>query len=372
MRRKLFLGSLALIVLVAAGAAWFGRTSLLTWYYVRGLSRSDERDRHIWVRRVIGLDRAAVPALIDCLRQDDLRTGPNAAEALGQLAEDWQPGDPRILDLAEKLADAFSTRSPSGQLAVIEVQARLLRTRENDAAFPSILTSLAQTLSEAARQPNTRVHAQALAQAAKLMGWSNDPKVLEACRQITLTCLRDDSAPTRTEAIRLAMRPELNLLEQVAPLLYDPEAEVRRCAILAVGTCQSAIGTDELLPWLHDPDPDVRRLCEEALRSRGLQDHHVKLGRLMTDKQPVVRLQVLDLLHRANDLEPGIWLRRLSHDPSPAVRAAAVRAATEQPATHLADRLEQMAQNDPSPTVRQIAQYYLSMPKNRQTKLMQR
>ena len=83
----------------------------------------------------------------------------------------------------------------------------------------------------------------------------------------------------------------------------------------------------------------------------------------MTDAQPGTRLQVLDLLGRSRDLEPGAWLRRLSNDPSPAVRAAAVRAATEQPMASLVDRLEQMAQNDPSSTVRQLAQYYLSCQK---------
>jgi hypothetical protein len=41
------------------------------------------------------------------------------------------------------------------------------------------------------------------------------------------------------------------------------------------------------------------------------------------------------------------------------VRAAAVRAAGEEQQVDFSDRLTQMAQNDPSPTVRQLAQYYL-------------
>jgi hypothetical protein len=71
-------------------------------------------------------------------------------------------------------------------------------------------------------------------------------------------------------------------------------------------------------------------------------------------------LQVLEQLRQANDLEPGVWLRRLSHDPVPAVRAAAARAAGENDQVDLSDRLTQMAQSDPSPTVRQLARYYLS------------
>jgi len=80
----------------------------------------------------------------------------------------------------------------------------------------------------------------------------------------------------------------------------------------------------------------------------------------MTDSRPGTRLQVIELLKRADDLEPGVWLRRLSHDPSAAVRAAAIRAAAEQSLAQLADRLEQMSQNDPCATVRQLAQFYLS------------
>jgi HEAT repeat protein len=130
--------------------------------------------------------------------------------------------------------------------------------------------------------------------------------------------------------------------------------------MLAVGPAPEAMADEDLLYYLHDPDAKVRQLCEIALRGRGLRDNHLKLGKLMTDHRPEVRLEVLDYLRHDNDLEPGIWLRRLSHDSSPAVRAAAVRAAAEQPLIDLRDRLEQMVQNDPSPTVQQVAKYYLS------------
>ena len=108
------------------------------------------------------------------------------------------------------------------------------------------------------------------------------------------------------------------------------------------------------------PDADVRQLCEMALRGRGLQENHIRMARLMADHQPAVRMQVIDHLRETSDLDPGAWLRRLSHDPAPAVRAAAVRAAANQTQASLVDRIEQMAKNDPSPTVQQVARYYLS------------
>jgi len=72
---------------------------------------------------------------------------------------------------------------------------------------------------------------------------------------------------------------------------------------------------------------------------------------------------VIESLQDTPDLDPGVWIRRLSHDPVPAVRAAAAREATNQTQVDLSGRIEQMAQNDPSPTVQQVARYYLSCQK---------
>src|SRR5207237_7865512 len=126
MRRRLFFGGFVLLILIGVSLAWLERTSLLNWYYLRELSRANEDNRQTWIKRVTRLDSAAVPGLIDCLCQADARACANAAEALEQLAKSWQPGDPRWVDLAEKLAGAFSTRSPVGQLAVMEIHASLL------------------------------------------------------------------------------------------------------------------------------------------------------------------------------------------------------------------------------------------------------
>ncbi len=58
-------------------------------------------------------------------------------------------------------------------------------------------------------------------------------------------------------------------------------------------------------------------------------------------------------------VDPADWLRRLSHDPAPSVRAAAARVMSEYRATDLTDRLAQMARSDPLESVRQLAEYYL-------------
>jgi HEAT repeat protein len=184
-----------------------------------------------------------------------------------------------------------------------------------------------------------------------------------AVRDLVQACLHDGEPANEVRAIRLAQHPEIQLLDHVVPLLKDPAPEVRRAALLAVGDAPAVLATDDLLQWLHDPDAEVRRLCEGALRlARRLPEKHIRLGRLLTDQRPEVRIEVLACLRRDPDLEPGVWLRRLSHDPDAAVRAAAVRGMAEWELATLADRLGQMAQIDPSPTVRQLARYYLSRP----------
>ncbi len=132
---------------------------------------------------------------------------------------------------------------------------------------------------------------------------------------------------------------------------------------IALGPAPELVSDDELLPLLHDPDEDVQNLCELALRSRGLQENHIVLARLISDTRPTARLQVLQHLRDATDLEPGVWLRRLCQGPEPAVRAAGIRAASAQSEVDLRSCLQEMAEQDPSPTVKQLAQIYLARPR---------
>jgi hypothetical protein len=152
----------------------------------------------------------------------------------------------------------------------------------------------------------------------------------------------------------------MDLLEKVVGLLNDPAVEVRRAAILAVGPADQVVRDEGLLPCLHDPDPEVRKLTESALVGRGLRPEHIELGRLLTDPDHLKRVQVLDHLREAPDLDPGLWLRRLSHDPAPSVRAAAVRVMSKLTLIDLSDRMDQMARTDPNPTVAWLARYYLA------------
>jgi hypothetical protein len=356
--------SFVLIVLLAlAGLGWWQRTPFLAWYYVHGLTSAGDDERERWVERAANLDTAALPNLFACLSRDDPRACVNAEAVLVRLVKEWGNNDSRTLLFAEQLGERFSDLSVFGQRCALELAIMVLRAQADGPQVPARAVQAAgRMLAAAAQLSDQGVQFRALALAEVVVDVVPQGQWGDTLREVVPTGLKSLDADCRIRAVHLTLhgglRADTDLLAQVVPLLRDPANTVRRAAILAVGMAPKAIHEDDLLPLLHDPDPEVRRLCEAALRGRGLREDHLKLARLISDSRPSARLGVLDHLARATDLEPGAWLRRLSQDPSPAVRAAAVRAAAAQTQVDFSDRLRQMAQDDPNPTVRQLADHY--------------
>jgi HEAT repeat protein len=349
---------------------WLGRTRLLAWYYVHQLTVASAENRDVWMARVLNLEEAAVPTLLAAFSQDDDQACENVALVFGNLVDRWGFDDPRTISLSSRMSNAFATLSAAGQGRALGLEAAWLR--KNNFQPPAwLIESVCRDLTQAAKAANAEVRRQALSVATETLKATTTEKLsvpadlLDACRQLTREGLRDATEANRLQAVRLAQQAELGLLAEVVPLLRDSSAAVRREAVLALGPAPEAIADDYLFYWLNDPDADVRTLCELALRGRGLQENHIRLAKLMADRRPAVRLQVIESLQDTPDLDPGVWIRRLSHDPVPAVRAAAAREASNQTQADLSDRIEQMAQNDPSPTVQQVARYYLSCQKHR-------
>jgi hypothetical protein len=362
-----FLGGLMLIfALGCAGVAWCERSTLLSWFYVHQLARASEGDRERWARRVAGLGESALPGLFDCLTQSDARVCANARAALDQMTQTWGPGDARTVELATRLSREFAQFSPAGQRQALELAAGWFAEARPD----GLVSACGHLVGEAAGASNADVQAGALDLCGVLLSQPNENKPLQPAQELVRAALHADTVDNRLRAIRLSLYPGMSdLLEQVVSLLGDESSLVRRAALLAVGPAREVIHDDQLLPCLHDPDLEVRRLCEVALGGRGLRPEYLELGRLLTDPHPATRLRVLDRLHGSTELDPGLWLRRLSHDPSPSVRVAAMRAMTQQSFADLSERIDQMARTDPSPTVSQLAQYYLNSPRPNATSI---
>jgi hypothetical protein len=350
------IGLLAVGVLAAVGG-WLGRDTILGWYYLERLIRASEQDRASWAECVARRDSAALPGLVGRFTEQDANGCVNSQAGVAAIVAHWPGDDPRRARLAVQLAEGFSRDSLPGQRRVLELFAEWLQVSPLTSEVRDCAVRLVPV---AGRSTDKDVRAAGLALCGSLVKEERRPDVLACCRELIRKSFQDTEDDNRALAARLAALTPINLLPEVAPLLDDRSPAVRQVAMLVVGPAPEAISTDDLLRSLHDTDEDVRRLCEAQLRDwRGLRHEDIALGRLISDPKPDVRLQVLENLCRARDLEPGVWLRRLSHDPSPAVRAAAIRSAGELLQIDLSDRIRQMAQNDPSPTVRQLAQFYL-------------
>jgi hypothetical protein len=354
---------LLLVLLVAAGVAWLERTPLQCWYYMRGLSGASEAERDVWIGRLTGLGEPAVEGLLDCLGSEDDRSCRNAVAALNHLACEWGCSDPRLVDLVGRQAKFFSRLDPDIQAEILQGMAGWF-TGEPPAE--GLVAVCSRVLRDTAGNSSASIQQAALDLAEILLRQSEGNDALPATRDVARAALRSPSVENRLRAIHLGLHAGMDLFASMVGLLRDPAAEVRRAALLAVGPARQAVTDEGLLFCLHDDDQQVRRLAEAILTSpaklggRGLRPEHVRLGRLLTHPDHLTRLSVLDHLRESTDLDPGLWLRRLSHDPKDSVRAAAVRVMSRLTLVDLSDRLDQMARSDPSPTVAQLAQYYLT------------
>ena len=321
-RWKLILLFFLAIVALGGGAAFSQRTALETWYYAYRLERAADVDRRYWADKLVAQGEPAVPRLLSCLQRENAPLCDEARSALERLLADWGPKDARSGRLADRFFEMHANFSPAGQVAALQI-------------LPEVLA------------------AGGIEAAAK-------------ARTIVSAALKDRTVEVRYLGVLLANRVELNLLPSIVPLLDDPDARIRRAALMALGPIREGVAgmekplveADQLLRYLHDPDPEVRRLCEVILiKSRGLSERVVNYGRQLTHPEPMERLKLLLDLAEEEDVDHRVWLQRLSEDPDSAVRAGAARVAAERQ-IDFAERLERMMQTDADGTVRKIAEYY--------------
>ncbi len=356
---------LILFLASALGVGFWQRHTILAWWYVRQLSHATEASREACISRVLSVEGAALPRLLDALSTSAETPCRNVETGLIAIAQRQQPQDPAAARLLESLRDRFADFSSAGQASALRIATAVINQGAEKEMLPVAMSQATGDLLKAA-QADESLRPPLIHLAGALLARVPPGQWLDACRQFALEGLADSNPTTRAAALHLSLcdplRAEAPIVKQALPLLHDPDAEVRRSAVLVFGSAPELASEDELLPLLHDPEPRVRETCELALRGRGLQDRQLELARLISDENPAARLQVLHHL-RGNDVEPGVWLRRLSHDPAPAVRAAAVRAAVSLPDLDLRDTLEGLTRQDASPTVRELAAHYLETQK---------
>ncbi|MGL4419428.1 MAG: hypothetical protein ACRCZF_02070 [Gemmataceae bacterium] len=157
-------------------------------------------------------------------------------------------------------------------------------------------------------------------------------------------------------------------LPRLLQKLQNPDPIIRVAALVELGQKpdERSVSDEQLFRWLHDTEPQIRQLCEGVLVARGRSPEEVQFGRKLTHPDVRERLSLLVDLRDADgtvrDLNP--WLQRLSQDVDPAVRAGAARVAMEC-RVRFAEWVNEMAKNDPDPSVRRVAAYYVANPGDR-------
>lgn len=367
--------ALALLAGLSGLGVWQHKP-ILAWYYVRQLSGAYPDSREGWARKVAALEEAAVPRLLAGLRDPDAMVCGNMQHPLFLMANHWGLSDPRTLQLMEQLHGQFNEFSPAGQEKVLLMLTSLLHVERRAEGIdepqedappplpPRLTTLVSEILIGAEKQDELR--AVSLLLAAELIDCVQPGQWVDVAREMAERGLKHTKPGARVAALQLLgrgpMRKDKELVEQALPMLRDAEAAVRKAALVALAS-ETELARDEIfLPLLHDADDEVQFWCETVLRKRGRSDADIQIARLISHKDAAMRIRVPSLLQRMPDLNLAVWLRQLSQDPAPAVRAAAVRAAGDHPHVDMSERLREMAERDPSAAVRQNAGFYLRLP----------
>jgi hypothetical protein len=307
---------LPLLVVGAAVGIW-QRERLWIWYCAERLEHATEEEQIEWAGKLAEAGEPALPTLFNLLRHDDPVVCNSARLGLESLTSKWSKDDPRRLSFSKQFVDAEPRFSTPGRSAALEL-------------LPAVLAD-------------------------------GSPEIAARVKEMIANTAKSESVDLRIQAVAAALRPEVDCLEAIVPLLQDPVAEVRQAAVLALGPVreggQPAVPDDGLLRCLHDSDPKVRDLAEMGLRSRGRSARDIRLGRRYAAPDAAERQKLLIDLAFEEELDVAVWLERLTRDADPAVRAGAVRLAADRK-IDLGDRLDEMRRTDTDGTVRRIADFY--------------
>lgn len=350
-----------LVACICGGVCWWQREPMLAWNYLRQLEGANDEHFDACAQRIADLGETAMPRLIDGLRESDPHTCARMQYPLLLMAKKWGHADDRSVALIELMRKRFAYLSTPGQEKAVHVATALLQV-EGPRPLPPRLTKVVGDLLTIADK-HAELRPATLLLAAELVDGVQPGQFVDVGRAMAERGLDDERAQCKVAALHLLlrepMRKEKALLEKAIPLLRHPAAAVRKNAVLVLAAESELAREEAFLPLLHDDDAEVQFLCESALRKRGLSDDDVRIARMISDRDPATRMRVLQYLRRVQDVNLDTLLRQLSHDPSKAVRAAAMRAAAELPHVDLSARLTEMANSDPSDAIRMNAQYYL-------------
>lgn len=206
--------------------------------------------------------------------------------------------------------------------------------------------SLVQTLREGRAE-------QVLEGGPGLAALASDARVIAELRAAT----HAEAASERLLAADLLRRLEASVAsDDLRRLASDPDAEVRRVALVGVAALDGAAGRELLRAGLADPDPRVRAAALAGLSRLGDDDVGSAVEAMLRTgdrAERVAALEVAATLPVGADVPAGDLLATQLADAVPAVRAAALRAALARSLIGTDSLVEALA--DPARDVRSAA-----------------
>ena len=95
------------------------------------------------------------------------------------------------------------------------------------------------------------------------------------------------------------------------------------------------------------------------LRARNLDDEQIGLAKLLYHPRAELRASAIPLIEAREDIDPVLWLVRLSRDSDDSVRSKALDALGRLASPDARRRVAEMADSDPSQEIRDAARHTL-------------
>jgi HEAT repeat protein/ATP/ADP translocase len=137
-----------------------------------------------------------------------------------------------------------------------------------------------------------------------------------------------DGSVRRTAVTAIAaLSPDASLADGIALRLEDDQPEVRAAAVTALAALDGPMLASRAARLADDPSPAVRGELSVALVQAGEEDRpHAILNALLESHDADARMAGLEAVQRLGGHAPSPRMATLLDDPSPRVRAAAIRA----------------------------------------------
>jgi HEAT repeat protein len=172
-----------------------------------------------------------------------------------------------------------------------------------------------------------------------------------------LVALIDDPEPgVRLSAVLALGKLPIDAMAHPATALLDDPVPAVRVQLLNSFAHRRDVLTDEaILPILFDSETAVALAAQIVLRARGLDEEQIGLAKLLYHPRPELRASAIPMIEAREDIDPSVWLLQLSRDDDESVRSKALEALSRLTSPDARRRLAEMADSDPSQSIRDAA-----------------